>query len=211
MTIDPVKIPQNVYIEDRIIGPITLKQIMAVMFSAGVSYAVWASMKASGPVSAAGTTMATIPTLIGIAFAFIKINGISLFRIVLLALERFDKPATRVFAPRQGIYVNIVTKVKKGKPTNTNPASVEKKQTHIEELSRVLDLGPKDIEDALTETNESSLENVAEQKKPVQRERIVADKRLTPVDDIAPAEKEAPFHTFGPNLLRDISPPPSHV
>ncbi len=210
MPIEPVKIPQNVYVEDRIIGPITLRQIMMVMISAGTSYAIWAAMKASGPVNATQTTLAWIPTVIGVIFAFVKINGISLFRIVLLGIERIDKPAKRVFSPRQGVYVNIVTKIVKDEPTKGPTKSVPGKSTQIEELSRVLDQGPSEIPG--TEGNlEGLMEEPAREAKPVNPGRIRVDEREKPIDDIAPSRSSGEYRQFGNGILRDISPPPSHA
>ncbi|MCA9370946.1 MAG: PrgI family protein [Candidatus Peregrinibacteria bacterium] len=169
MTIDPVKIPQNVYIEDRIIGPVTLKQIMIIMISSGVSYALWAIMRSNGMASGIHTAIAWTPTLIGALFAFVKINGISLLRMVLLFLERIDKPARRVWMPHKGIYINIITSTPSKKEPSTHS---EKKQqeSQIEELSRVLDQGPPE---------------------PVQQDRIQVNKRKKPIDDISPAPSHA--------------------
>lgn len=202
MTIDPVKIPQNVYVEDRIIGPITLRQIMIIMICAGVSYGIWAAMKSSGPVSTTMTTVAWMPTLIGALFAFVKINGISLFRIVLLMIEKLEKPSKRVWAPRQGIYINIVTKPPKKEAPKQEPDHTEK-STHIEELSRVLDEGPSEVPDA---------EEPHQELKPVNPNRIQAEDITQPVDDIAHAAEErmdTPSQ-FGQGIFRDITPP-SHA
>ncbi len=198
MAIEPVKIPQNVYVEDRIVGPITLRQIMIVIASSGISYAIWAVMKsATGTVTPVQTFFAWTPTMVGIAFAFVKINGISLLRILLLLVERMDKPARRIWMPRKGIYVNIIT-TKKAPRKKEHPTAAmqDKEQEQIEELSRVLDEGPQEV---LTQEEEVP---VSTKSKPVKRERIQADKRKRPVDDI----QKAPS-----GLLRDITPPPSHA
>ena len=50
MAIEPVKIPQNVYVEDRIIGPVTLKQLAMVGIGMGISYAIFASVNKNGTV-----------------------------------------------------------------------------------------------------------------------------------------------------------------
>ena len=210
MSIDPVKIPQNVYVEDRIIGPITLRQIMIVMICTGISYGIWAAMKASGPVSTAQTTMAWMPTAIGAMFAFIKINGISLLRIVLLSLERIDKPSKRYWTPRQGIYVNIVTKPPKKKKQPKPQEKKTEKGAQLEELSRVLDLGPDESE----EEADVAVEQVAEQQpeapaKPVNKNKISAEPMENSIDDIqTDTPKQGP--TLSDGLLRDISPP-SHA
>lgn len=194
MAIEPVKIPQNVYVEDRIIGPITLKQIMIVMGSSGLSYAIWAMVQSAGGTTPVHTFLSWTPTMIGIAFAFVKINGISLFRILLLAIERIDKPAKRVWMPRRGIYVNIVTvKSQKHVKEKTQEETRTKEQSEIEELSRLLDEGPKQQEES-------------EQMKAVRPERITAEKRRKPVDDI----QKAPNYTESKGLIRDITPPNAH-
>lgn len=174
MPIDPVKIPQNVYVEDRIIGPITLRQIMITMVSAGISYAIWAVMRQAGPVSAAQTTFAWMPAVIGALFAFIRINGISLFRIMLLVIEKLDKPSRRVWTPRTGIYVNIVTRPPKEKHDVHKQQDAPRDPTHIQKLSEVLDQGPQEDDDE-EENKETG---------PVKRERISVEEMQHPVDDI---------------------------
>lgn len=213
MAIDPVKIPQNVYVEDRIIGPITLKQIMIVMASSGLSYTIWAIMRQSGMSSGANTLFAWIPTVIGTAFAFVKINGISLFRIMLLLIERIDKPARRVWTPRKGIYVNIATAKKdpskKDKETDKKQIQKTQQEGEIEELSRLLDQGPpEEAEESVAEAEAKAMRQADTPSKPVKRERIQADKRKKPVDDIRQTPKDTPPSPGG--LMRDISPP-SHA
>lgn len=206
MPIEPVKIPQNVYVEDRIIGPITLRQIMIVMGSSGISYAIWAIMRQSGATSAVHTFFAWTPTMIGVAFAFVKINGISLLRILLLLAERLDKPARRVWTPREGIYVNIITKSSSKKNTDTTKKQNIKEESQIEELSRVLDQGP---QEDVTPTQEVTDIEVNQSPKPVKKDRIQAERRKKPVDDIKQTPKDFPASPGG--LMRDISPPPSHA
>jgi hypothetical protein len=57
--------------------------------------------------------MAWIPAVIFAAFAFLKINDISLFRMVLLGIERSSKPNLRTWRSFPGISINIVTKPEK--------------------------------------------------------------------------------------------------
>ncbi len=212
MPIEAVKIPQNVYVEDRIIGPITLRQLMITMASAGISYAIWAAMKSSGPVTPIETGIAWIPTVIGILFAFVKINGISLLRIILLLVERIDKPARRVWMPRQGIYINITTNVEKktGAQEEMKMKNQSKHDTHLEELSLILDQGPSEA-DVPPENNEEVVSTHPRVigNTPVDPSRISVQQRRKPVDDIAPPEKSG--GSLPQRLLRDISPPPSHA
>lgn len=110
MAIDPIKIPQNVYIEDRIVGPLTLKQIMTVGIGGGVSYAMWASAaKAWGVVGIIPTILIWTPAVVSVVFAFVKVNDLSMLKLVFLSIERMLKAPQRTWSPRRGITVNIRT------------------------------------------------------------------------------------------------------
>ena len=163
-------------------------------------------MKAAGPVSAIQTGFAWLPCVIAVLFAFVSINGISLFRIVLLTIERINKPARRTWQPRQGISINIIT----NNPQKTNEDLLKKKEqkesTAIEELSKVLDQGPP--ESTFTTTQDS--ESLQETKKPVNPKKIKADtSHNASIDNITVPKKKTPSSSGG--LLRDIIPPQSHA
>ncbi|MBT5237372.1 PrgI family protein [Candidatus Peregrinibacteria bacterium] len=211
MTIDPVKIPQNVYVEDRIIGPVTLRQIMIILGGAGISYAIWAGMQSAGTVSVFQAGIAWTPCGIAVLFAFVKINGISLFRITLLAIERVNKPSRRTWQPRQGIYVNFITKAPAKSNKDMRMKEEQKQNTEIEELSRVLDQGPPEsaLADLTEEDGQPSLNVRPASSKPVKREKISADtSNGASVDDVTHTKTKAPPKG---GLLRDIIPPPSHA
>lgn len=219
MAIEAVKIPQNVQVEDRIIGPITLRQIMIMMMSMGVSYALWAVMRASGYTGVMYTALAWIPTVIGAAFSFVKINGISMLRITLLSIERIKKPATRRWTPHRGIYVNIVTTLVA--PDRENPEIAKKrenkKQTQLQELSHLLDKGPEELQAAAepiareTPVIAREEDEPAANRLPVNPARIQAETRSAPasLDGISPAPAVKPEPAQG--LMRDILPPMSHA
>lgn len=208
MTIDPVKIPQNVYVEDRIIGSITLRQIIICLLTGGLSYGLFSSMKAAGAMSIVTGVLSWTPLVIGAAFAFVKINGISLTRFCLLMLEKMDKPAIRVWAPRRGITISIgAASVKTDKEATEEKRMeeakrrAEEKRKRIHELSDLLDKGPEEVDDQghaieRTAPAASSL--------PVDKSRVSAE----------PLESSAPFDAVQPPsvaraLIRDIAPPSS--
>src|SRR3989344_84096 len=110
MALEPVKIPQNVQIEDRIVGPLTLRQIIIIGIGCGFSYAAWASVsKAYGAVGIPLTALLWIPGLVSVMFAFVKVNDLSLLRICMLFLERISKPTVRTWTPREGLSIHIRT------------------------------------------------------------------------------------------------------
>ncbi|MDD5623574.1 MAG: PrgI family protein [Candidatus Peribacteraceae bacterium] len=216
MAIEPVKIPQNVYVEDRIIGPVSLRQLLIVLLSGGFSYVLWTSMKsATGGVSVASTMIAWTPCVIGAAFAFVKVQGISLLRFCLLVAERIDKPSIRRWSPRRGISINIHFAGREEKPAAKVAAP---RAAGFDELSSLLDRGPVPGEtQAMTETPAPSpppAEPVTAEStpRPVDPSRIAVDSPLEEtdrIDDITPAT-EPPLEERGHNLsniVQDIFPP----
>ena len=147
MAIDPVKIPANVQVEEKIFGPVSLRQIMLLISTGGVSYVIWTTLQRNGLNTITYTVLAWIPTAIGAAFAFVQINGVSLWRLLFLGMERLQKPSARPFGPREGIAVNIRTSTSAPKK---RPVQKKANNEHMEELSELLDTGLEE----LTETQE---------------------------------------------------------
>jgi len=146
MPIEPVKIPQNVYVEDRIVGPVTLRQLIILLLTGGFSYVLWTGIKSqTGYASIFTTILCWIPFVIGAAFAFVRIQQISLMRFILLAAEKIDKPIIRRWAPRRGISINFqyfsvaADAADKAKKT---AAAAQPHREKLAELSALLDLGP---------------------------------------------------------------------
>jgi hypothetical protein len=138
MPIDPVKIPQNVYIEDRIIGPLTLRQILIVCVGGGFSYALWASAsRAYGYIGIPLTAILWLPAVFAIIIAFVKINDIGIIRLSFLMLERMIKPTVRMWAPRPGLTINIRTF--SPEQDTKKPLPQKRMPSKLEELSSALD------------------------------------------------------------------------
>lgn len=183
MPVDPVKIPQNVYIEDRIIGPLSLKQIIMITIGAGFSYALYATlMKSFGTLSMPVTVMVWIPAVVAGSFAIIKINDLTLMRICLLTLERLSKAPVRTWSPRRGISITFRTALASN--TKAAPEKVQKEQTaadrKIQELSKVVDgaIAPNLLSDAAMDIHEPGATDAA------------TDESL-PMDDDAELKPEA--------------------
>lgn len=141
MPIEPVKIPQNVQIEDRIVGSITIRQLIISILGCGISYAIWSNLqKIYGTVSIPVTIMAWIPAVIFIAFAFIKIYDLSLFRLVLLTIENSVKPRIRTWAPRTGLSTINLRSAAKPEKKRRSEGTEKEKPASIEELGSILDI-----------------------------------------------------------------------
>ena len=153
MPAEPIKIPQNVYIEDKVVGPLTLRQILVMTAGGGFSYILMAmAQKSVGQMNIVLTALCWMPFVITAAFALIKINDLTLTRIVFLLMERSYKSPIRTFAPRQGICINIRFSSQMKTPEEEEKERQKKiaeakSQTKIEELSKLIDLPPGGIEE----------------------------------------------------------------
>jgi hypothetical protein len=210
MPIDPVKIPQNVYIEDRVVGPLSLRQIIIMVLGGGFSYALYAMWdKTHGSVSIPMAVVLWIPAAVAAAFALVKINDLSLLRICFLLLEKLNKPSVRTWVPRSGISINIRTTPKK-EEAKKEEAKRTDARSEIRSLSSVMDRG---IPTSITEQTEPQLPSPAPApvaqttvvnediqgsalpKFPVNPERIKTDSSLSlpPMSDLS--------------VFRDVLPP----
>jgi hypothetical protein len=206
MPIQPIKIPQNVHIEDRIVGPLTLKQILIVGVGAGFSYALYGMMtQAYGALPLALTIMAWIPAGISAIFAFIRINDVSMFRLLLLSIEKLNKPSTRVWTPRRGITINIRTFATPETETKHVETKAEAQSHQFDELSEVLDRPMKQMEEepaALSPLQEEVNEEETEIRRPVDPSRVTVS---TVTAGSSMDTVSAPL-AGSVSIFRDISP-----
>lgn len=138
MAIEPVKIPQNVYVEDRIIGPVTLKQLAIVGIGTGISYALFSTASRAGPISIPYGVILWTPAMIAAAFAFLRINDLSLFNIILLMIEHANKPNQRYWSSHPGISINFVSKAAKQAVIDAN-TKINENAAKLAELTRQME------------------------------------------------------------------------
>lgn len=212
MPIEPVKIPQNVYVEDRIIGPVTLRQLIILLGTAGFSYAIWTGVKNQlGASSLPITIVCWIPFLFGLVFSFVRIQGISLVRFLLLMAEKVEKPSIRLWSPRRGISINFQYFSANEEKKKQQQSVVQPHRERLEELSAMLDRGP--IIAGQSATTEDNTASPAEPvpPRPVDQSRIRAEitEDAFPFDDIAlpPKPAEAPAAQNNKKTMQDILPP----
>ncbi|HAI98374.1 TPA: hypothetical protein DCL30_02405 [Candidatus Peribacteria bacterium] len=205
MPIEPVKIPQNVQVEDKIVGPVSLKQIILCMMGGGISFVIWNTMKKAGITSVQSTIFAWTPLAITAAFAFVKIHGLSLLRIILLFIERSQKPIARSFAPRYGTSINIrafyQTLPEKDLPKGQTKVEMDK----LKSLSTLLDDSAKEEDTPKGTVNLAP--QMTEKPPPVNTSRISVNppdaSSSAPVDNIQ--SKQTPAAT---PTVQDLSPTP---
>lgn len=218
MPIDAVKIPQNVYVEDRIIGPITLRQIIMMLVGAGISYGAWAMLQAAGYISLPYTVIAWTPAALAALFAFIKVNDISMFRMVLLFMEHLEKPNVRKWSPREGVSINILTTKHLGEEKREQPRK-SFQADNVNLLSAMLDKGPAETENETPVLMQQAAPKTVEpapvpqtetrQSRAVQPDRVRVETAGNLIDDISIQKAVEPTEATGGSLLRDIHPPRS--
>ncbi len=211
MPIEAVKIPQNVYIEDRIIGPVTLKQLIISGLGLGMSYAIFSTAQKSGVTNPVALGVTWIPAVIFCAFAFMKVNDLTLFNIILLSIESFNKPNQRIWSPHAGLSINLITRqhVKEindmtaKATTNADKLAditrqLEKRQEELSELAKHANPTPGAVEGVKTKLEAGEKHGLYEHEEvktevtPVKRERVQAagldkSKSIDSITDIVSA------------------------
>jgi len=135
------KIPQNIDIADKIVGPLTLRQLITVAIGGGVSYVLFAISSKLYELNVLEYVVIALPALLALASAFIKINNIPFTKFILLSLEYAIKPKKR-FWDHRGI-VSIVAPELAVETLEVAKKTDEKgkKAVNLDELSRILDSG----------------------------------------------------------------------
>lgn len=162
---DYVKIPQNIRVEDKLIGPLSLRQIIIIALGGGASYALFAMVsKSMGSVPPAAHAVIWIPLALCAAFALVKINDIPLTRYSLLTFELMVKPRRRVWQPRRGINAlphGIVLKKSKDEEKKVTDEPEKKSAVRLADLSTLLDRDRPSFAEAST-TVTAPIENVSD-------------------------------------------------
>jgi len=209
MPIEPIKVPQNVQIEDRLIGPITIRQVAICLVGGGISFAIWTAFKKAGLYSPGHIAVALTPLAIASAFAFIKVQNLSLLRLILLLIEKTDKPSIRRWEPRTGVSINIRSFYKTQRD-DLPKASSSVERDKLENLGAMLDeaLGEEKEKETQTipkETQEGEAKPPVEKEpelksrtqepaRPVDRNRVTAEplaqESLQSIDGVGPTGQQ---------------------
>lgn len=125
------KVPQNIDIQDRIIGPLSMVQFIYVVIGFGLCYSIF--MTIPGPFS----YLLIFPTAaLTIAIVFIKVNERPFLNFFLSAINFFSKPKKRVWHHQNANNLKVVIyKTRKEQQYHQKEVSHEQ----MEELAQKLD------------------------------------------------------------------------
>jgi len=111
------KVPQDVQREDTILFFITMKQLVVLMVTGGISYLLFLQLSEIFILGQLEMVLISLPFVFGCAFCFIKVKGINLTQFVLLTIEQGLLPGRRYWQegsqPVVSSTVDFSTKTKK--------------------------------------------------------------------------------------------------
>ncbi len=136
------KIPQNVGIEDKIVGPLTLRQLIILVVGFGISYVFFATLNKLYELNILEYIIIAIPAVVAAAVSLIKINDIRLTKFILMFLEFSIKPKKRLWDHRgiASLVAPDLTEIKKEeKAPKDTLGQKAKKAANLSDLTQVLD------------------------------------------------------------------------
>lgn len=141
------KIPQDVQRPDKIVGPLTLRQLIIVGIGAGIAYSLYLVLSKQYVVQ-----IWLIPVifilLITAAFAFYRFHNIPFEKLILLFIEYKFRPRQRYFQKMQGdVFISVLQPprktVKGGLPNVKKEMLTEERLQRIAELTKRADVKKK--------------------------------------------------------------------
>lgn len=136
------KVPQNVQREDRIVGPLTLRQLIICGIGGGIAYTIYVSL---GKDYIWITWLPPVVIILGITalFAFIKPLDLTFGKFILTYLEFLLLPQKRIWIQASSEVLTAgyhqKSKSKAEQKAEEKAQLVENKAKKIMELSKILD------------------------------------------------------------------------
>jgi len=129
------QVPQNIDMEDKIIGPLTLIQFLYLLVGGIIDYLLFISFGANFIFWIIGLPVA----IFALALAFLKIQDQPLAHFVRAGLVYLRRPKTRLWK-REGL-VNPIVKEKPGKAKKAPPPAPKRRieKSELEQLAQTLD------------------------------------------------------------------------
>lgn len=132
------KVPQNIDMEDKIVGPLTLVQFLYLLGGGLIVYSLFQTVTSS---KALFVILALPIAIVSVGLAFVKIQDQPLSHFIKAGLYYFTNPKVR-FWKKEGFTPSILIAPPKSvqKEGFVAPKQVEK--SDLEKLAHVLDTGP---------------------------------------------------------------------
>ena len=128
-------VPQFTEVEDKLIGPLTLKQFLFLLATGGVIMFFWSILG----LSIFFFIFAFPFAILGIALAFGKLNGRPLHGYVFPAISMFSKPTVRIFRREEPTVFLKKTEITNDKLQMTNKPTNQETESRLKKLAYLLD------------------------------------------------------------------------
>ncbi|MEK7524318.1 MAG: PrgI family protein [Patescibacteria group bacterium] len=142
------KVPQDVLRPDKIVGFLTLRQLIIVMIGGGICYSLYIVLSKQYFVEIWLPPVVFIGVITA-AFAFFKFHDIVFEKLILVFIEYKFRPRARTWQKMQGDIVLSVLSNPLGRNQNTakkvEPLSARDRRLKMEEITRMVDTHGKDL------------------------------------------------------------------
>lgn len=135
------RVPQNIDLEDKIVGPLTLIQFIYIISGGLIDYILFQSI---GQFLAIYLIIALPIALLALALAFLKIQDQPLSHFIQAGLLYLRQPKLR-FWQRTGIFHPVIIESKKPVQKEARPVMKKIDQSNLERLAYVLDTRPQAV------------------------------------------------------------------
>ena len=138
------KIPQNVQVEDKIVGPLTLRQLIKLGVGGGITYVIYVTL-AKGFFIEVWLIPVLIPGILTLLSTFVSIGGIPFDQWIFLSIEFMKNPRKRTFVMGAGdnyavtLFADKIKKVQTGADAEGKIARDHERLQKIGEISKMLD------------------------------------------------------------------------
>ena len=138
------KVPQNVYIEDKILPFMTMRQLIISGVGGGFTYMIYLSLEHQSP--EIWIPPVVLLGAITVAVAFLKIHDIPFVKYILLVIERYLNETKRTWIKSSGdIFLSSGSPSKKKELKKAEEKSTKTKEKttikDVDKLSKMLDEG----------------------------------------------------------------------
>ncbi|MFH1088397.1 MAG: PrgI family protein [Patescibacteria group bacterium] len=135
-----VKIPQNIDKEDKLVGPLTLKQFLYVLGGAGVTFVAYQGYVQYYLFAHEFFIIAFIASAIALSFAFLKINGLPFITFINNLLAFLFVKRSRMWGKDNTLEKSAPLSKKEATPEETT-SEIAPTKSELEKLATVLDAG----------------------------------------------------------------------
>lgn len=136
------KVPQNVQREDKIVGPLTLRQLIMCGVGGGIAYAIYVSLGREF-IWITWFPPVAIIVLITVLFAFVRPLDMDFSRFLAVYLEFILLPQKRFWVQSSAeivtsMYTTLASQTKVEKKAEAKAEQMLDKKKKLEELSKIL-------------------------------------------------------------------------